>query len=43
VASFLLIYFGIRSYRDNTRAGQISFGRAFACGFLILLGSRGVC
>ena len=31
VASFLLIYFGIRSYRDNTLFGQISFGRAFAC------------
>jgi hypothetical protein len=26
VASFLLIYFGIRIYRDNTLAGQISFG-----------------
>lgn len=37
VASFLLIYFGIRSYRDNTLGGQISFGRAFACGFLITL------
>jgi len=37
VASFLLIYFGIRSYRDNTLAGQISFGRAFACGILISL------
>ncbi len=37
VASFLLIYFGIRSYRDNNLAGQISFGRAFACGFLITL------
>ena len=37
VASFLLIYFGIRSYRDNDLAGQISFGRAFACGFLITL------
>jgi len=37
VASFLLIYFGIRSYRDNTLAGQISFGRAFVCGFLITL------
>ena len=32
VASFLLIYFGIRSYRDNDLAGQISFGRAFSCG-----------
>jgi hypothetical protein len=37
VASFLLIYFGIRSYRDNDLAGQISFGRAFACGILIAL------
>src|SRR4029077_12942443 len=27
VASFLLIYFGIRSYRDNTLDGRISFGR----------------
>ncbi|MGA7109095.1 MAG: DUF4199 domain-containing protein [Terracidiphilus sp.] len=35
VASFLLIYFGVRSYRDNTLGGQISFGRAFACGLLI--------
>src|SRR6202011_1512947 len=37
VASFLLIYFGIRSYRDDTLTGQISFGRAFACGILITL------
>ena len=37
VASFLLVYFGIRSYRDNTLAGQISFGRAFTCGILIAL------
>ena len=37
VASFLLIYFGIHSYRDNNLAGQISFGRAFACGILIAL------
>ena len=37
VASFLLIYFGIRSYRDNILAGQISFGRAFTCGLLIAL------
>jgi hypothetical protein len=37
VASFLLIYFGIRSYRDNVLAGQISLGRAFACGILITL------
>jgi len=37
VASFLLVYFGIRSYRDNTLGGQISFGRAFVCGILITL------
>jgi hypothetical protein len=37
VASFLLVYFGIRSYRDNDLAGQISFGRAFTCGILITL------
>ena len=37
VASFLLIYFGVRSYRDNNLAGQISFGRAFSCGILIAL------
>jgi hypothetical protein len=37
VASFLLIYFGIRAYRDNNLAGEISFGRAFACGILIAL------
>src|SRR5262249_43136909 len=37
LATFLLIYFGIRSYRDSTLAGQISFWRAFACGTLITL------
>jgi len=37
LASFLLIYFGIRSYRDNQLGGQILFGRAFACGILITL------
>lgn len=37
VASFLLVYFGVRSYRDNELGGQISFGKAFACGILIML------
>src|ERR1700753_2609580 len=37
VASFLLVYFGIRSYRDNQLDGRISFGRAFTCGLLITL------
>ena len=29
VLSFLVVYFGVRSYRDNVCGGQISFGRAF--------------
>lgn len=33
VLAFLLIYFGVRSYRDN--AGWVSFGRAFGIGLLI--------
>jgi hypothetical protein len=37
VASFLLVYFGIRSYRDNVGGGQISFGRGFAVGICITL------
>ncbi len=35
VASFLLVYFGVRSYRDNVLPGRISFGRALGCGLLI--------
>jgi len=34
--SFLLVFFGIRSYRENN-GGTISFGRAFAVGILITL------
>jgi hypothetical protein len=35
VAAFLLIYFGIRQYRDKVAGGQVSFGRAFAVGMSI--------
>ena len=35
VAAFLMIFFGIRSYRDNVAGGTIRFGRAFAVGALI--------
>lgn len=35
VLGFLLVYFGVRSYRDTVRGGSISFGRAFAVGALI--------
>jgi hypothetical protein len=37
VLSFLLVYFGIRSYRDNLGQGQITFAKAFAVGILITL------
>ncbi len=37
VLGSLLIFFGIRSYRENIGDGQISFGRAFAVGILITL------
>jgi uncharacterized membrane protein (UPF0136 family) len=37
VAAFLLVYFGIRSYRDNIGGGQITFGRGFAVGICITL------
>src|SRR5947209_6346806 len=35
VLSFLLVFFGIRSYRENVGDGTISFGRAFLIGILI--------
>jgi uncharacterized membrane protein (UPF0136 family) len=35
VAASLLIFFGIRSYRDNVAGGTIGFGRAMAVGTLI--------
>jgi len=35
VLSFLLIYFGVRSYRDNVGKGTVGFGRALAVGALI--------
>ena len=37
VLSALLIFFGVRSYRENVGNGKISFGRAFAVGILIAL------
>jgi len=35
--AFLLVFFGIRSYRENVNGGTISFGRAFSVGILIML------
>jgi hypothetical protein len=37
IAAFLLIYFGIRSYRDNVGGGTVSFGKAVLIGFGITL------
>ena len=37
ILSFLLVFFGIRSYRENVGGGTITFGRAFAVGILITL------
>lgn len=35
VLSLLLVYFGVRSYRDNVAEGQITFGKAFLVGLAI--------
>ena len=35
VLSGLLVFFGIRSYRDNVSDGQLTFARALAVGILI--------
>lgn len=37
VLSFLLVYFGIRSYRDNVGDGRITFAKAFTIGISITL------
>lgn len=37
VASFLLVFFGIRSYRDQNPEAPLTFGRAFQVGLLITL------
>ena len=37
VLSFLLVFFGVRSYRENVAGGVITFGRAFTVGLLITL------
>ena len=35
--AFLLVFFGIRSYRDNVGGGTVTFGRAFKVGILMTL------
>ncbi|HEY0592839.1 MAG TPA: DUF4199 domain-containing protein [Thermoanaerobaculia bacterium] len=42
VAAFLLVFFGIRSYRETAGGGAITFGKAFKIGILITLVASGV-
>jgi hypothetical protein len=35
VIAFLMVFFGVRSYRDNAASGSVTFGRAFAVGSMI--------
>ena len=35
VLAFLMVYFGVRSYRDNVAGGRVGFGRAFVVGLTI--------
>lgn len=37
VLAFLMVFFGVRSYRDNVAGGRVTFGRAFSVGLLITL------
>lgn len=35
VLAFLLVFLGVKSYRDNVAGGTVTFGRAFSVGLLI--------
>lgn len=35
VLAFLMVYFGVRSYRDTVGGGRVTFGRAFLVGLTI--------
>jgi hypothetical protein len=35
VLAFLMVFFGVKSYRDNVAGGRVTFGRAFLVGLLI--------
>jgi hypothetical protein len=37
VLAFLMVYFGVQSYREKVAGGTVTFGRAFAVGALISL------
>ena len=35
VLAFLMVFFGVKSYRDNVAGGTVTFGRALSVGLLI--------
>jgi hypothetical protein len=37
VLAFVMVFFGIRSYRQNVGGGAITFGKAFQVGILVVL------
>ncbi|MGE0865614.1 MAG: DUF4199 domain-containing protein [Vicinamibacterales bacterium] len=37
VLAFLMVFFGVKSYRDNVAGGHVTFGQAFKVGLLITL------
>ena len=37
VLAFLMVFFGVKSYRDHVAGGTVTFGRAFKVGLLITL------
>ena len=37
VLAFLMVFFGVQSYRDNVAGGTVTFGRALKVGLLIAL------
>lgn len=37
VAAFLMVFFGVRAYRDNVAGGSVRFGRAFLVGLGITM------
>jgi hypothetical protein len=37
VLAFLMVFFGVKSYRDNVAGGSVTFGRAFKVGLLIVV------
>ena len=41
VLAFLMVFFGVKSYRENVAAGTLTFGRAFVVGLLSTLLSAG--